>query len=70
MQELTARVTGPGQVHSIKCDVSKEEEVQSMMAFVESKFGHLDVLINNAGVGGSAALNAGPTSEWQTMLQV
>lgn len=33
----------------IQCDVSDEAGVRQMMKTVEEKFGHLDVLINNAG---------------------
>jgi glucose 1-dehydrogenase len=34
----------------IQCDVSKEDQVQSMFAAVIETFGSLDVLINNAGI--------------------
>jgi len=34
---------------AIKCDVSDEKGVRSMLAQVKEKFGRLDVLINNAG---------------------
>ncbi len=33
----------------LKCDVSNEVDVRAMMSAVEQAFGHLDVLINNAG---------------------
>ena len=33
-----------------KCDVSKEDEVNSMVEFIENKLGGVDVLINNAAV--------------------
>ena len=33
----------------IKCDVSNEEEVVKMYAEIESKFGNIDYLVNNAG---------------------
>lgn len=33
----------------IKCDVSDEKQVQKMMNEIESKCGHLDYLVNNAG---------------------
>ena len=34
----------------LKCDVSSEVEVRAMMKQVEEGFGHLDVLVNNAGI--------------------
>ena len=33
----------------VKCDISKEEEVISMMNIIKDRFGYLDYLINNAG---------------------
>ena len=35
---------------SVKADVSKEEEVKEMFAFVKEKYGRLDILVNNAGI--------------------
>jgi 3-oxoacyl-[acyl-carrier protein] reductase len=37
-------------VLAIKCDVSKEDQVDSMVKEIESKFGGVDVLINNAAI--------------------
>lgn len=34
----------------IKCDVSNEDDVKSMMDKIKQESGHLDVLINNAGI--------------------
>jgi 3-oxoacyl-[acyl-carrier protein] reductase len=39
----------------LQCDVSDEAGVRAMMKTVEKKFGHLDVLVNNAGT----------TSKWK-----
>jgi NADP+-dependent farnesol dehydrogenase len=37
-------------LHAIKCDVSKEEEITSTFANIEKSFGGIDVLVNNAGI--------------------
>jgi NAD(P)-dependent dehydrogenase (short-subunit alcohol dehydrogenase family) len=41
-----------GTAHFIKADVSKRKEVKMVIEFIISKFGRLDIAINNAGVGG------------------
>lgn len=37
-------------LHAIKCDVSKEEQIISTFAAIEKQFGGVDILINNAGI--------------------
>lgn len=37
-------------LYSMKCDVSKEEDIVRTFATIESKFGGVDVLVNNAGI--------------------
>jgi NAD(P)-dependent dehydrogenase (short-subunit alcohol dehydrogenase family) len=39
-----------GRVHTIVCDVSQAEQVESAMAEVVERFARIDVLINNAGI--------------------
>lgn len=43
-----------GDVHYIKCDLSKTESIQEMLRKVEEIGGSVDVLINNAAYGGGA----------------
>jgi len=40
-----------GQAETLPADLSKESERQRVYSQVESKYGHVDVLINNAGLG-------------------
>uniref|UniRef100_A0A1L8E4N3 Putative dehydrogenase with different specificities related to short-chain alcohol dehydrogenase n=1 Tax=Nyssomyia neivai TaxID=330878 RepID=A0A1L8E4N3_9DIPT len=37
-------------LHAVKCDVSKEEEIVKVFSDIDAKFNGIDVLINNAGV--------------------
>lgn len=37
-------------VMTLKCDVSKEEEVEEMVNTIIDSFGHIDILVNNASV--------------------
>jgi NADP+-dependent farnesol dehydrogenase len=37
-------------LHAIKCDVSKEEDIVATFVDIEKRFGGVDVLVNNAGI--------------------
>lgn len=39
-----------GQAIAVKCDVTKKEEVEAMIKAAVSKWGKIDVLVNNAGI--------------------
>ena len=46
-QELIALGTDP---MVCKCDISNENEVKYMVDMAHKKYGHIDVLVNNAGI--------------------
>jgi short-subunit dehydrogenase len=39
------------QALAVRCDVTRQDDVEQLMARVRDRFGGLDVLVNNAGVG-------------------
>ena len=41
-----------------------------MFEEIEKKFGHLDVLINNAGTAAASSFIDGKTEDWEKMLVV
>ena len=56
---------GPGGVHFIEIDVTRQDTITAAAEQIESRYGHLDILMNNAGVNlhgdglpGSAELSA------------
>uniref|UniRef100_A0A1I8Q6A2 Dehydrogenase n=1 Tax=Stomoxys calcitrans TaxID=35570 RepID=A0A1I8Q6A2_STOCA len=49
--------------HAFKCDVSNEDSVKEAFAWIEEKFGGIDVLINNAGVVKQTTILAEKNSE-------
>ena len=51
----TARVTAPAGVAYLDLDVTSDESVASVVKQVIDRFGHIDVLVNNAGVGAAGA---------------
>jgi NAD(P)-dependent dehydrogenase (short-subunit alcohol dehydrogenase family) len=52
-QELVERVADPGRLRFIRTDVAEEAEVEALIHASVETFGGLDVLFNNAGVGGA-----------------
>jgi NADP+-dependent farnesol dehydrogenase len=58
-QELAASVkSAPGKLHALKCDVTKENEVQAAFKWVKTNLGGVDILINNAGGAYSSKLTS------------
>jgi len=54
----------------LKTDVTKIEEVNKALKTVIEKFGGIDVLINNAGLGYFDPIDEGKLEEWHTMIDV
>jgi NAD(P)-dependent dehydrogenase (short-subunit alcohol dehydrogenase family) len=46
-----------GDAHAVTLDVTDPATVQAAAELVEERFGHLDVLINNAGISGSGRVS-------------
>jgi 3-oxoacyl-[acyl-carrier protein] reductase len=55
---------------TVLCNVAKEDEVQSMFAFAVEKMGHVDILMNNAGLGGYAKIVDMTDEHWNLVLDV
>ncbi|KAL3374383.1 hypothetical protein AABB24_006055 [Solanum stoloniferum] len=51
-------------------DVSKEEDVESMMTTVVDQWGTVDILINNAGVTRDTLLMRMKKSQWQEVIDL
>lgn len=57
-------------VLTIKADVSNEESVKNMVEEVINKFGHIDCLVNNAGIAIDSEVESKKVSDFQTILNV
>jgi NADP-dependent 3-hydroxy acid dehydrogenase YdfG len=54
----------------VRCDVRDESQILAMFEHARERFGGVDVLVNNAGLGHDAPLTSGSTEHWREMLEV
>lgn len=57
-------------VMAAACDLRDEAAILRMFEAIRTRFGGVDVLINNAGIGLDAPLMSGTTEDWRTMLEL
>jgi 3-oxoacyl-[acyl-carrier protein] reductase len=55
---------------ALRGDVAREDEVKALVAATLERFGHIDVLVNNAGIMVRAPLLALPAEEYRRMFDV
>ena len=66
---LSLSARHPGVVEGVACDVRKHEDVQRMIAATVDRFGGLQVLVNNAGVGKFAPMGELMPDDWHQIIQ-
>ncbi|MFH8885034.1 SDR family oxidoreductase [Streptomyces californicus] len=59
---------GADRVAALTCDVTDEEQVGALFARAEGLHGGLDVVVNNAGLGGTADLTEMTDDQWTRVL--
>lgn len=57
-------------VKAIPCDVTSEDQVQALIDGTVAEYGRLDVMINNAGLGGTKSILDMTDDEWSRVLDV
>ncbi|ARJ39807.1 3-hydroxybutyrate dehydrogenase [Sporosarcina ureae] len=65
-----AAVTLGGGAIGLKCDVTKEQDIQHAIDEAIAHFGRIDILINNAGLQHVAKLEDFPTARFELLVQV
>jgi NAD(P)-dependent dehydrogenase (short-subunit alcohol dehydrogenase family) len=54
----------------VRCDVSRDEDVDALAAQAEARFGQVDVLMNNAGVMLRGPPEAMPIADWEWIFGI
>ena len=73
LEEAVAKLkeeTGLVEIHGQLCNVTNEAEVQALVAAAEQQLGGVDVLINNAGLGGQKRVVDMSDDEWNRVLDI
>ncbi|MFC7528493.1 SDR family oxidoreductase [Actinoplanes sp. GCM10030250] len=60
----------PARVWTIPCDVTDEGDVRRLTDGAVDRYGRLDVLVNNAGLGGDRQVTEMTDDEWSRVLDV
>lgn len=66
LAEASDRLGAP----SIPCDVTKDDDVTRLFDGAVAELGHVDVVVNNAGLGGTAELVEMTDEQWHAVLDV
>jgi 3(or 17)beta-hydroxysteroid dehydrogenase len=68
---LEAELTGRGgQAAFVPLDVTREPDWERAVAATISRFGKLDVLVNNAGIGGAGRVEDTTLEDWHRVMEV
>jgi 3-oxoacyl-[acyl-carrier protein] reductase len=72
LAEARQQLAGLGGVEplAVPCDVTVEAQVQALIDAAYASYGRLDVLVNNAGLGGTADLVEMTDEQWSRVLDV
>ena len=71
LNDLAAQVEeAQGTVVTLQTDVRRPEDVQALVQLALDRFGKLDVLVSNAGIGPSAPLDDNRVEDWHEMVDI
>src|SRR3989441_13331298 len=71
LEGLARRIAGAGgEVAYAQTDVRKREDVTSLVNLACERYGKLDVLMNNAGIGPISALDDLRVEDWENMIDI
>ncbi|MDR1852639.1 MAG: SDR family oxidoreductase [Propionibacteriaceae bacterium] len=69
LEATAAKITALGRnAFPVVCDVSDEDSVKNAISQVAEHFGHIDILLNNAGVAVTGAVDELEKSQWDKIV--
>jgi len=69
-KDTLAELSNTCRISAQLCDVTNEAQVQALVDFAEAETGGVDVLINNAGLGGTCRLTDMTDEAWSRVLDI
>ncbi|PZF85285.1 SDR family NAD(P)-dependent oxidoreductase [Jiangella anatolica] len=60
----------PSDLYAVQCDVTDSDGVTAAVAAVAERFGGLDIVVNNAGIGAAGTVEDNPDDEWHRVFDV
>lgn len=72
LQKLVHKINeqGKGKAHAVVTDITKSTDANHLIKEATTKFGPIDILINNAGVMGNGEVLEGKVEKWEQMIDV
>jgi citronellol/citronellal dehydrogenase len=61
---------GGGQAIGVRCDVSRQEDIDALVETAHQEFGPISILVNNAALTYYLPISEFPLKRWQKMLEV
>lgn len=71
LEKLAVDITAAGgEAIAVATDVAKRADVENLIKAAQTKFGRVDVLVNNAGIMPMAAMAKLKVEEWERMIDI
>jgi NAD(P)-dependent dehydrogenase (short-subunit alcohol dehydrogenase family) len=60
----------PGRIYSAECDVRNPQLVHAFMEAVSARFGRIDIMIHNAGIGRFGKISELSSDDWRDVIDI
>ncbi|MGI2169849.1 SDR family oxidoreductase [Shewanella sp. MF05960] len=59
-----------GKAFFVPCDITKTDSITALLENVQSRWQHIDLLVNNAGVATADKIETEPMSQWRWVMEI